>query len=145
MKKPKPVNIHSNRMPSVDRLVQELRIDRDAAIEIRKIWKHMEIDDVLDNYPNTRDWYISCYHKPRNREIRKNAIAERLWSEGFSGVGTVGRNRVGLWVDVLNAGDSYTPTLSFAAGSVVITTLAGLLESGYVREVQSNDDYLPGA
>lgn len=131
-----------NKSPSARKIAEEFSIDSDTAKEVRKLWKVYKIDEVLDKYVSTRDWFISCYHKPYNREVRMNAIAELLRPDGVAGVGTLGRSRrTNQWVYTLNTGDIYNATLAFVGGRMFITTDADLLTSGYVRET-TNDDFL---
>lgn len=127
----------NNRAPSVSRLKRELNVSKETAAEIRRIWEEARIDDVLDKYPLTRDWYISCYHKPKNRHIRREAISELLRAEGYCGLGLFGRNSNGILVEGLNAGDLYTASLFFSACFMYIST-AGC-EINRLQPI-SNDD-----
>lgn len=131
----------NNRAPSVSRLKRELNVSKETAGEIRRIWKEARIDDVLDKYTATRDWYISCYHKPKNRHIRREAISELLRADGYCGLELFGRNCNGIPVEGLNAGDVYTASLFFSAGFMYISTAE--CEINRLKPV-SNDDLIEG-
>lgn len=141
----KYVNYSNNRCPPPAKLAEGLSIDIETAKEVRELWKSYSKEAILSRYEATRDWYNQCYHKPKIRELRRNAISELLQKDGYCGVGTLGRRKSqpGVWVHSLNSGDSYNPTLVFAAGNMFISSEADLLESGYVREF-TNDDLIGG-
>ena len=106
-----------------------IRTDCTPAV-IRDIWKAPAVD--LDAWPATRDWYRACWHKPKERELKRAAVNE---AAGFHGVEYLGTHRrTGESVYYCNTGDTYAGTVAFIGRRLIVTTMGDLIERGTVRE-----------
>lgn len=116
---------------SVKTLCEFKDITPELANKIRHIWKHAtraDVEEAIGDMLHHGFLENTAY----GRMLWINRVAE------YHGVEYLGRNRNGLDVDFLNAGDTYTETLVFVGDRLFITTVGDLVESGYIREEKNN-------
>jgi len=113
------------RAPSVHTLTSRLAIDTAMALKARAIIKG-ETDP--ESFPAVADWVRQCYHRPSDHELQLAALNELLETHGVEAV-FGGPNHVYPYLEYLNVGDPYMPTIILHRGVWSVGCYADYLEN----------------
>jgi len=123
--------MNNNTAASIARLMSIKDIDRQTAIRIREAWTVWDRQTILDNCPVTARWHNSCYHEPKLRELRREAINELSGMHGLELLGIHRRSHD--YVYYCNAGDTYTTTILFHGSRLYVGCWGDLVERNAVN------------
>jgi len=103
------------RFPSVKTLMNIPRVDKEKALELRKILKANKSSLLLlleEKYPLTYKWRLSCFNEPWLSEVRAEALNECLGTYGVEYMPHPKDTCTEFFgATYLNAGDPYATTL----------------------------------
>ena len=129
--------------PRVDRLIRlignaklpdHLETPEDAAHEIRRIWKlpgTCVISVPSEDYPSVLEVRRNDL-RPKSYRIKLAAINDII---GGSGIESVETENTGEWLDHINVGDCYVPTVIWWRGTLSLCDggLGGFIETCRVK------------
>jgi hypothetical protein len=94
----------------------------DKAKELKRILTMRRIE--LEALPAGADRIHECYHTPSTADLRMTCLDAALGTYGVESFQT----RKGEWVDYLNTGDPYTPTIVRWRGNYRVTDWGSIAE-----------------
>jgi hypothetical protein len=115
-------------------LPDHLETPEDAAKEIRRIWKLPRTCDISvpsEDYPSALEVRRYDLH-PKSYRIKTAAINDIIGGHGIEAVET---ENTGEWLECINVGDPYVPTVIWWRGALSLRDggLGGFLETCRVK------------
>ena len=107
----KTMNPTNYTAPSAARLVAELDITPEQAKTARGLMHGRIPTKDNPDFPQTRDWIMSCYNMPSRSERIMSCLNELIGGYGTEAIW--GDNVYWPEVDYINTGDTYSPTIAF--------------------------------
>lgn len=120
-----------NTSASIKSLLRVPGMTRETAARIRLAWNTWDRNTLLLNCPATLAWHNACYHAPKLREVRREAINELAEMHGLELLGI--HKRAGGYVYYCNAGDTYTTTILFHGERMTVGCWGDLVERNAVN------------
>lgn len=100
------------------RIAEEFNVSLfDANLALLIIRGRVKPEDHPRRFPATNHWLASCYHFPRRKEIKMEALNELLQCFGVEAISVEGEFIDSYHRDIvatyLNTGDTYSPTILY--------------------------------
>lgn len=100
------------------RIAEEFNVSLfDANLALLIIRGRVKPEDHPRRFPATNYWLTSCYHFPRRKEIKMEALNELLQCCGVEAISVEGEFIDSYHRDIvatyLNTGDTYSPTILY--------------------------------
>jgi hypothetical protein len=117
---------YNERAASVKALCELKDITPEMAKQIRHIWKKATRAEILAELGD------SLHHS----FLDSTNYGRMLWINKlaqYHGVEYLGQNKHGEDIDYLNSGDSYTATLVFVGGRMIVNSVGDMVERNYVK------------
>jgi hypothetical protein len=102
---------------------------------VRKIWRKMTREQLIEQFPHVADYVRQCHNPPDTRQLRRMAVDHTIGTYGVEYLGT--SRRTGEHIEYCNSGDTYDTTILFFGPHLRVGCWGDLVERGSVKTWES--------
>jgi hypothetical protein len=118
--------------------LQEIKdVTPEIAKQVREIWHTMTREQLIEKFPNVRDYNLQCHNRPGTRRLRMMAIDAAIGTHGVEFLGT--SRYSGQHVHYCNTGDAYTATVIFSGNCLRVGCWGDLVEHRGIIEAKATE------